>query len=102
MGEEVTVGGLAAGYQVITGRWGRPILLLFDIGVGNQAGSPASSRIITDTFAALSWRVDNQNRQNNPGLFYSGKTLCVTGSLEIWDDRPLMIITDQSQVQVGC
>ena len=100
VGEEVTVRGQVKDYQLITGRSGRPILLLFDVGAGVQAGSLVSMQLTPNTFATLIWRVDKKNFPVNLGTFYSGKTLCVTGTIEIWDDKPIINATDESQIKV--
>ena len=100
VGETVTVRGPVKDYQLITGRSGRPTLLLFDIGAGVQAGSLVSNQVVPKTFAVLIWRVDKKNFPNNLGTFYKGMTLCVTGEIEIWDDKPIINATDQSQIKV--
>ena len=100
VGEEVTVRGVVADYQRITGRSGRPTLLLFDVGGGVQAGSLVSNQLTPDTFSVLIWRVDTKNFPANLGVFYTGKTLCVTGTIEIWDDKTIINATDQSQIEI--
>lgn len=99
VGEEVTVRGTVADYQRITGRSGRPTLLLFDVAGGVQAGSLVSNQLTPDTFSVLIWRVDQTNFPANLGSFYTGKTLCVTGTVEIFDDNPIINATDQSQIE---
>lgn len=100
VGEEVTVRGSVADYQRITGRTGRPTLLLFDVGGGVQAGSLVSNQITPNTFSVLIWQVDSKHFPGNLGSFYTGKTLCVTGTVEIWDDKPVIIATDESQIEI--
>ena len=101
VGEEVTVRGLVADYQRITGRSGRPTLLLFGETTGVQAGSLVSNQITPDTlFSVLIWRVDATNFPGNLGPFYTGMTICVTGTIEIWDDKTIINATDQSQIEV--
>ena len=67
-----------------------------------SAGSLVSIQAGPKTFAVPLCRVGKKNFPSDPGLSYSGKTLCVTGILKIWDGKPVIIITDQGQVQVGC
>lgn len=101
VGEEVTVRGLVADYQRITGRSGRPTLLLFGETTGVQAGSLVSNQITPDAlFSVLIWRVDQKHFPANLGPFYTGKTICVTGTVEIWDDKTIINATDQSQIEI--
>lgn len=102
VGEEVTVRGLVKDYQTVIGRSGRPTLLLFDVGAGFQAGSMVSMQLTPDTFAVLIWQVDKTYFPVNPGTFYSGKILCVTGTIKIWDDKPVIIAKDENQIRVDC
>ena len=102
VGDEVTVRGLVSDYQFIYGTPGKPTLLLFDVDPVRPAGSYAEMQVIPKTFTALIWQGDKKNFPNNPGPFYSGKTLCVTGTIEIWDDKPVIIAKDESQIQVDC
>ena len=101
VGEEVTVRGLVADYQRITGRSGRPTLLLFGETTGVQAGSLVSNQITPDAlFSVLIWRENAKHFPANLGPFYTGKTICVTGTVEIWDDKTIINATDQSQIEI--
>ena len=101
VGQEVTVRGLVADYQRITGRSGRPTLLLFGETTGVQAGSLVSNQITPDAlFSVLIWRDNAKNFPANLGPFYTGKTICVTGRVEIWDDKTVINATDQSQIEI--
>ena len=100
-GDEVTVRGLVADYQRITGRSGRPTLLLFGETTGVQAGSLVSNQITPDAlFSVLIWQKNAKHFPANLGPFYTGKTICVTGTVKIWDDKTVIDATDQSQIEI--
>ena len=100
VGEEVTVGGLVLDYLRITGKPGKPTLLLYDVAATSQE---IDSILKTpESFSVLIWKEDKNNFPADFGRFYTGKMLCVTGKIEIFDDKPVIIAKDESQVQVGC
>ena len=109
IGQEVTVRGVIEDYQWISGRSGRPHLLLFDTPAIVKRGSTISEQEIPDTFTVVVWREDALKPENNfPstsnfGPNYLQKVVCVTGTIEKdWDDRPSITARSGDQLEVGC
>ena len=101
VGEEVTVRGSVADYQLVQGTPGQPTFLIFDA-PATQSGTEFNIQILPKTFSVLIWRENKKNFPTNLGRFYTGKTLCVSGTIEIWDEKPVIIAKDESQFQVDC
>ncbi len=109
IGQEVTVRGFVEDYQWISGRSGRPHLLLFDTPALVERGSKISEQEIPDTFTVVVWREDALKPENNfPstsnfGPNYLKKVVCVTGPIEMdWDDRPSITVRSADQLKVDC
>ena len=109
MGQEATVRGVIEDYQWISGRSGRPHLLLFDTPAIVKRGSTISEQEIPDTFTVVVWREDALKPENNfPstsnfGPNYLQKVVCVTGTIEKdWDDRPSITARSGDQLKVDC
>ena len=104
MGEEVTVRGSVKDYQWISGKTGKPTLLLFDTPALIERGSSISEQEIPTTFTVVVWKKDTKNfpGTTNLGPTYNGKVVCVTGLIEDYEGSPAIIATDPSQLEVGC
>ena len=109
IGQEATVRGVIKDYQWISGRSGRPHLLLFDTPAIVKRGSTISEQEIPDTFTVVVWREDALKPENNfPstsnfGPNYLQKVVCVTGTIEKdWDDRPSITARSGDQLKVDC
>ena len=109
LGQEVTVRGVVKDYQWISGRTGRPHLLLFDTPAIVKRGSTISEQEIPDTFTVVVWREDALKPENNfPstsnfGPNYLQKVVCVTGTVEKdWDDRPSITARSGDQLKADC
>ena len=109
IGEEGTVRGVVKDYQWISGRSGRPHLLLFDTPAIVKRGSTISEQEIPDTFTVVVWREDALKPENNfPstsnfGPNYLQKVVCVTGTIETdWGDRPSITARTGDQLKFDC
>ena len=102
VGEEGTVRGRIADYLYVTGKPRKPTLLLFDVAAGFSAGSLVSDIKTPDTPSILVWREDKKNFRTDFYRFFTGKTVCVTGKIELFDNKPVIIATNESQIQVDC
>ena len=102
VGEEVTVQGTILDYIYVSGTPGRPTLLLFDAAAGMAAGSMVSDMPTPDSSSVLIWRDDKKNFRKEFGPFYTGKTICVTGTIELHKDNPVIVAKDPSQIQTDC
>lgn len=102
VGEQGTVKGRVRDYQYHDGKKGKPTLLLFDEAGTVERGSSISDMETPDTFTVVVMRADKPNFPPHYGLKWNGKTLCVTGTIEMYDGRPAMIVTDASNVVVDC
>ena len=106
--ENVTVRGIVKDYQWISGRPGRPHLLLFDTGALIARGSSISEQEIPDTFTVQIWKEDALKPENFPestnfAPIYLDKVVCVTGTIEKdWDDRPSIRATHSDQLKADC
>ena len=101
IGEEVTVCGEVIDYFSLENRPDKPTLLLFDTGVVRR-GAGADIVKFPDAFSVVIWRRNNKNFPPNFGALYTGKTLCATGVVEIYDDRPVIVASKPDQIKVGC
>ncbi|MDD5759217.1 MAG: hypothetical protein PHI06_09060 [Desulfobulbaceae bacterium] len=44
---------------------------------------------------------ENRNKyENAPEDFFEGKSLCVTGLIEIYDNKPLIVVRDKTQIHL--
>lgn len=104
MGENVTVRGSVRDYQWISGKTGKPTLLLFDTPALVERGSQISDQEIPNTFTVVVWKKDAKNfpGTTNLGPTYNGKTVCVTGLIEDYEGSPAIIATDGSQLIIDC
>ena len=100
VGEEVTVGGLVLDYLYVTGNPGKPTLLLYDVAATTQEIN--SLLRAPESFAVLIWREDKKNFPQDFGKLYTRKTVCVKGTVTMFDDKPVIVATDESQISVGC
>jgi hypothetical protein len=102
VGEEGTLRGVVVDYLYVTGKPGRPTLLLFDRATGFSAGSLVSDIKTPDTTSILIWREDKKHFPADFSKLWTGKTLCVTGTIELFDNKPVIIATDPSQIKLDC
>lgn len=102
MGEEVTVRGTVKDYSFLWGRKGKPVILLFDVpGIMNR-GSSISDLETPASFKVVVWKKDASNFPPNFANTLVGKTLCVTGLIEAYDDDASISATDPSQIRENC
>ena len=102
MDEEGKVRGRIVDYLYVTGKPRKPTLLLFDVAAGFSAGSLVSDIKTPNTPSILVWREDKKNFRPDFYRFYTEKTVCVTGKIELFDNKPVIIATNESQIQVDC
>ena len=104
LGEEVTVRGSVRDYQWISGKTGKPTLLLFDTPALVERGSSISEQEIPTTFTVVVWKKDAKNfpGTTNLGPTYNGKIVCVTGLIEDYEGSPAIVATDPSQLKIDC
>ena len=46
------------------------------------------------------FKTDLPNFKNNPAEYYDGKTVCITGKLILYKDKPEIILKNESQIEV--
>ena len=103
MDKEATVQGVVADYIRVTGSGGgKPTLLLFDLTAAMSMGSKVSDLKTPDTTSVLIWREDSKNFPQEFRTLYTGKTICVTGTVELFNDNPVIVAKDPSQIQTDC
>ena len=104
MGEEGTVRGHVKDYQWISGKPGRPFLLLFDVAALVERGSTISEQEIPQTFTVVVWKKDTKNfpEGTNFGPAYTGKTVCATGLIEDYEGSPAIVVHGPSQLEIDC
>lgn len=103
MGQEITAQGKVKDYYRVTGAGaGKPTLFLFEGAAAMTAGPMVSDLETPGGSAVLVWREDSKNFPENFREFYKGKTICVTGTVEIFKDNPVIIAKDQSQIEPDC
>lgn len=104
MGEEVTVRGLVKDYQWISGKPGRPTLLLFDVGALVERGSSISDQEIPETFTVVVWKEDTRKwpPAASFGAGFNKKMVCATGTIEEFDGSPAIVATEPSQLKIDC
>jgi len=102
VGESVTVKGLVKDYQYHDGKKGKPTLILFDEAGVVERGSSISDMETPETFTLVVMRKDAPNFPPHYGQNWSGKVLCVTGTIEVYNGSPAMIVSDASNVVPDC
>lgn len=104
MGKEVTVRGLVKDYQWISGKPGRPTLLLFDTAALVERGSSISDQEIPDTFRVVVWKKDTRKWPPAPsfGAVFNKKIVCANGLIEDYDGSPAIVATEPSQLELDC
>lgn len=104
MGKEVTVRGLVKDYQWISGKPGRPTLLLFDVGAMVERGSSISDQEIPQTFTVVVWKEDTRKWPPAPsfGAVFNNKTVCATGLIEDYEGSPAIVAREPSQLKIDC
>ena len=107
MDQEVTVQGKVKDYIRVTGSPGKPTLFLFEGAAAMTAGSKVSDLKTPGGSAVLIWREDSKNfpegvKKEGFREFYKGKTICVTGKVEAFQDNTVIIAKDQSQIEPDC
>lgn len=103
IGEEITAQGRVSDYIRVTGSGhGKPTLFLFDVTAAMTAGSKVSDLKTPGGAAVLIWREDSKNFPENFREFYKGKTICVTGTVETFQENTVIIAKDQSQIDENC
>lgn len=102
LGENVTVRGDVFDYRYISGKKGRPYVLLFDVPATVERGSGISDMVHTKTFKVVVWKDDHKNFPSNFAAGYEGRTVCVTGVIEEFDGDVAIFASDPSQLEKGC
>ena len=102
MGEEVTVRGTIKDYSSLWGKAGKPVILLFDVPGIVTRGSSVSDLETPASFKVVVWKDDAKNFPANFANTYVGKTVCVTGLIEPYDDDASISAKDPSQFQFDC
>lgn len=102
VGEQVTVKGQVKDYQYHDGKKGKPTLLLFDQAGVVERGSSISDMETPNTFSLVVMRKDKPNFPAHYGEKWTGKTLCVTGTIEMYFGRPAIIVSDAAHVVTDC
>ena len=107
MDQKVTVQGKVKDYIRVTGSPGKPTLFLFEGAAAMTAGSKVSDLKTPGGSAVLIWREDSKNfpegvKKEGFREFYKGKTICVTGKVEAFQDNTVIIAKDQSQIEPDC
>ncbi len=88
VGEKATVCGTVAGAAHFDRLRGEPTFLNFD------RPYPAQS------FTVVIWGENNRKFERPPHRLFSGKDLCVTGTIETYKGKPQMEVRDPSQITV--
>jgi hypothetical protein len=88
VGEKVTVCGTVAGAAHFERMRGEPTFLNFD------RPYPAQS------FTVVIWGENNRKFERPPHQFFSGKDVCVTGTVESYKGKPQIEVRDPSQITV--
>lgn len=103
IGQEITVCGEVTDYHY-TNTGPAPTRLLFDqtdffnAFVAKRRGIPKT----TDAFSVIVWKRDVKSFPPNFGTFYSGKMICITGVVEMYQENPAIIASTSDQIKVGC
>jgi hypothetical protein len=53
------------------------------------------------TFTAVIWRRDLNKWHVSPHLYYSGRSICVTGRIEEHNDNPQIIVSSPDQISIS-
>ena len=104
MGKDITVRGLVKDYQWISGKPGRPTLLLFDVAALVERGSSISDQEIPETFTVVVWKEDTRKWPPAPsfGAVFNKKMVCATGTVEEFNGNPAIIATEPAQLVIDC
>jgi len=104
MGEEVTVRGTVKDYQWISGKVGKPTLLLFDQSAKVERGSSISDQEIPQTFTVVVWKEDTKKWPPavSFGAVFDNKTVCATGVIEDYEGSPAIVAREPSQLTIDC
>ena len=102
MGEDVTVRGSVKDYQYVSGRKGRPYILLFDKPGIVERGSSVSDMKTPESFKVVVWKQDHKNFPANFAGGYAGHTVCVTGTVVEYDGKPAIEAHDPRQLEIDC
>ncbi len=102
VGEEGTVRGSVKDYQYVSGKTGRPYILLFDVPGIVERGSSISDMETPQTFTVVVWKDFHKNFPSNFAAGYTGKTVCVTGMIGDYDGSPAIEVQDPSQLEIDC
>ena len=102
LGEDVTVRGSVKDYQYVSGRKGRPYILLFDKPGIVERGSSVSDMKTPESFKVVVWKQDHKNFPANFAGGYAGHTVCVTGTVVEYDGKPAIEAHDPSQLEMDC
>ena len=73
---------------------------MFDQSVGRRQSGGMEK--LPDVFSVVIFRKDGKNFPTHFGSFYSGKTICTTGIIEIHDAKPVIVATTPGQSEVDC
>jgi hypothetical protein len=87
-GDEVTVCGDVAGTAYVGSQPGRPSFLSFGGNYPNQA------------FSVVVFAEDAENFRRRPDRLYRDKYVCVTGTVEMFDGKPRMVITTPEAIEI--
>jgi len=102
MGEEVTVKGTIKDYSFLWGRKGKPVILIFDVPGIVKRGSGISDLETPASFKVVVWKDNASNFPPNFANTYVGKTVCVTGTIESYDEDASISASDPSQFKFDC
>jgi hypothetical protein len=86
VGKNATVCGQVAGATYAARSRGRPTFLNLDRPYPNQI------------FTALIWGEDRGKFSSSPEKTYSGKKICVTGTISSYRGEPQIVVKDPSQI----
>ena len=100
VGKQATVCGKVIDYYFVQASKDKPTLLMFDQSVGRRQSGGMEK--LPDVFSVVIFRKDGKNFPTHFGSFYSGKTLCTTGMIEIYDEKPVIVATTPDQIKVDC
>jgi DNA/RNA endonuclease YhcR with UshA esterase domain len=86
VGQTKTVCGAVASSKFASSTKGSPTFLNLDRPYPNQV------------FTALIWGTDRAKFKEPPEVTFQGKRICVTGSIQLYNDKPEIIVNDPSQI----
>jgi DNA/RNA endonuclease YhcR with UshA esterase domain len=86
VGETETVCGTVASSKFASSSNRSPTFLTLDRPYPNQV------------FTAVIWGSDRSKFKEPPEVTFQGKRICVTGAIQLYKDRPEIIVSDPSQI----